>query len=316
MTPRRNDTSRWAPPKKVGVLAGGRSAERAVSLESGSAITAALVERGYEVQLLDIAADPCACIRGAEIDVALIALHGRWGEDGCVQGLLEAQGIPYTGSGVTASALAMDKVQSKRLFDAAGLATPPWSYPATVESCLDLGLPVILKPRAEGSSIGLGVVRDEAQLQRQLEAAAEPLLAETYVGGHELTVGVLGAGDEAVALGTLEIRPASGLYDYEAKYESDDTLYLTPAPFSEAVRARLMELALRAHRLLDCSGATRVDFRWDTPERGVTQPMLLEVNTLPGMTSHSLLPKMAELEGMNYGDLVEWILGDAGLKVR
>jgi D-alanine-D-alanine ligase len=316
MSLRRTNSSRWAPPKKVGVLAGGRSRERAISLDSGGAMAAALIARGYEVQVIDVAEDPCGSIRDAGIDVALIALHGRWGEDGCLQGLLEAQGIPYTGSGVTASALAMDKLQSKRLFDAAGLPTPPWSYPATKESCLDLGLPVVLKPRAEGSSVGLEVVRDEQQLDRVLEAAGEPLLAESYAAGHELTVGVLGAGDDAQAIGTLEIRPPSGLYDYQAKYESDETQYLVPAPFSEGVRSRLEELALEVHRLLDCAGATRVDFRWDAPERGVSQPMLLELNTLPGMTSHSLLPKMAELVGLDYGDLVEWILGDARLRVR
>lgn len=304
---------RWAS-KKVGVLQGGRSAERAISLESGAAMLQALLSRGYDAVAIDAAEDPCSALRSLGVDVAVVALHGRWGEDGCIQGLLETLGIPYAGSGVLASALAMDKVMSKRLFAAAGLPTAGWVHPASEETALDLGLPLVLKPAAEGSSVGLTVVRDEETLRSTLASATQPLMAEGYVAGHELTVGVLGTGDEARALGTLEIRPVGGLYDYEAKYERDDTEYLVPAPFSEPVRERLAELAVAAHRLLGCSGATRVDFRWGDPERRISEPMLLEINTLPGMTSHSLLPKIAAHAGLSYEDLVEWMLGDAGLK--
>ena len=304
----------WRAPKTVGVLAGGRSAEREISLESGATIASALKERGYKVTLLDVSDDLCESLRKTEIDVAVVALHGRWGEDGCVQGLLEVQGIPYTGSGVLASALAMDKIASKRLFDATNLPTPPWIFPATLNACLNLGFPLVLKPRAEGSSVGLAVVHDEASLRKHLLEARDPLLAESYIPGRELTVAVLGHGDDTQVLGTLEIRTAEGLYDYQAKYDRDDTEYLVPAPLSDAARDHLVKLARRAHALLACQGATRVDFRWPDPADAQTQPAILEINTSPGMTAHSLLPNIAKAAGWTYTDLVETLLADASLK--
>ncbi|MBK6846104.1 MAG: D-alanine--D-alanine ligase [Proteobacteria bacterium] len=310
---------------------GGRSLERAVSLESGAAVLAALRERGWDAVGIDLGDDPGRQLAEAGAGLVFLALHGRWGEDGCIQGLLESLRLPYTGSGVLGSALAMDKLVSKRLFEGAGLPTPRWAFPATLASVRTLGLPAVLKPRAEGSSVGVVVVRDEATLLAQLggppAASAAPdagagaalggaanaaLLAEVYVAGRELSVAVFGSGEGARVLGTVEIRAAAGHYDYEAKYAREDTEYLVPAPLPAPIDARVRELALQAHRLLECSGATRADLRWSGREDD--EPLLLEVNTLPGMTSHSLLPKIAAHAGWSYGELVEAIVADARLK--
>jgi D-alanine-D-alanine ligase len=226
--------------------------------------------------------------------------------------MLEALGLPYTGSGVLASALAMDKVQSKRLMDHAGLPTSPWIYPATPAGLRDLGLPVVIKPRREGSSVGLTVVRDDAAIEPAIEHAGGSgnALAERYVAGREIAVAVLGHDAQARCLGTVEIRPAEGLYDYEAKYKREDTQYLVPAPIPEALAHQLAEQTLHIHRLFGCGGATRTDFMWD----GQSAPAMLELNTIPGMTSHSLLPKIGAHAGMSYDDLVEAMLLDASLK--
>jgi D-alanine-D-alanine ligase len=298
--------------KRIGVLMGGLSAERKVSLETGAAVAAALRLRGYDIVDLDVDRLICQQLIQEGVEVAFIALHGRYGEDGCVQGLLEAMGLPYTGSGVLASALAMDKVHSKRLFEAFGLPTAAWSYPSTQDAVRSLGLPAVIKPVREGSSVGLSVVREEDELERALERAGGPeaALAERYVAGREIAVGVLGSGDEARCLGSVEIRPADGLYDYEAKYLRDDTEYLCPAPVPASVQEHLEASALAAHRAIGCSGATRTDFIWDEQ----ADPIVLEVNTIPGMTSHSLLPMVAGLQGMSFADLVEAMLQDASVR--
>jgi D-alanine-D-alanine ligase len=298
--------------KRIGVLMGGISAEREISLQTGSAVLDALAQQGYRIVAIDVDADICQRLAEAQIEVAFVALHGRFGEDGCIQGLLELLGIPYTGSGVLASALAMDKVLTKRLLFGAGLPTPPWDYPAALDSAAALGLPLVLKPRAEGSSVGITIARTEAELSELLDRVgpSNGLIAERYVGGRELTLAVLGQGEKSRALGTLEIRAAEGFYDYQAKYQRDDTQYLVPAPLPAELTARLEQVALATHRLLDCRGATRVDFRWDEQ----LEPMVLEINTLPGLTGHSLLPKIAAHGGIDYGELVERILEDASLK--
>lgn len=298
--------------KRIGVLLGGLSAEREVSLESGRAILDALLGRGYHALPVDVDEGICRRLMEAQIEVAFIALHGRWGEDGCIQGLLESLAIPYTGSGVLASALAMDKVTAKRLFDAAGIPTAPWAFPATVEALERLGLPCVVKPRGEGSSVGMTVVRAREEIAAALERAGAPrgALCERYVKGRELSVAVIGRGPGASALGSVEIRPADGIYDYQAKYTRDDTEYLVPAPVPAAIGARIAELAVQVHCLLECSGATRTDFLWD----GAGEPIVLELNTLPGMTGHSLLPKIAAHAGLSYAELVETIALDAGLK--
>jgi len=300
--------------KRIGVLLGGLSAEREVSLQTGAAVDAALRRRGYRTVQLDMDRRLCTRLLEAGVEVAFIALHGRYGEDGCVQGLLEVLGIPYTGSGVLASALAMDKVTCKRLFDAVGIPTAEWCHPADEEAIRRLGLPVVVKPRGEGSSVGLTVVREPAQIGPALEQAGGPsrALAERYIAGREIAVAVLGHGDDARGLGSVEIRAAEGLYDYEAKYTRDDTRYLVPAPVPEQIERRLTELALQVHRLLGCSGATRTDFIWDGAVE--SEPQALELNTIPGMTSHSLLPKIAGLQGMDYDDLVQAMIEGATLK--
>jgi D-alanine-D-alanine ligase len=300
--------------KRIGVLMGGLSAEREVSLETGAAVFAALQRRGYDSVDLDVDRQVCQRLNQEGVELAFIALHGRYGEDGCMQGMLEAMGLPYTGSGVLASALAMDKVHSKRLFETFGLPTAAWSYPSTPEAVRSLGLPAVIKPVREGSSVGLSVVREEGELERALEDAGGPdaALAERYVAGREIAVGVLGSGDEARCLGSVEIRPADGLYDYEAKYLRDDTEYLCPAPVPAPVQERLAALALAAHRAIGCSGATRVDFIWD----GHDDPFVLELNTIPGMTSHSLLPMVAKLQGLSFADLVEAMLQDASVRAN
>ncbi len=299
---------------RIGVLMGGLSAEREVSLETGQAVLAALGRRQYSAIALDVDRNISRRLEDEAIQVAFIALHGKYGEDGCIQGVLETLGIPYTASGVLASALAMDKVQTKRLLEAAKIPTAAWCFPATPEAILKLGLPVVIKPRNEGSSVGLTVAQGEQDLVKAVEKAggASYALAERYIKGKELTAAVLGSGQGARCLGTLEIRAAGGVYDYEAKYQRDDTQYLVPAPVPEKVEKRLKELALKVHRLLDCRGATRTDFIWD----GQGEPCVLELNTIPGMTGHSLLPKIAQFTGMSYDDLVEEMLLEAALEVK
>lgn len=295
---------------------GGRSAERAVSLQSGAAVVRALESRGWNVTAIDVGDTPDKQIREADITVAFVTLHGRYGEDGCIQGLLESISVPYSGSGILASALAMDKVTSKQLFDAAALPTPRWSCPVDISAVSEIGVPAVLKPRSEGSSVGVRIFHDAAQLreavQQLSEQQREALVLEQYIPGHELSVAVFGQGQGATVLGTVEIQAATGDYDYAAKYQRTDTQYVIPAPLPAPVAGRMSAFALRAHQVLRCSGATRIDFRWDgDPEH---DPQLLEVNTLPGMTDHSLLPKIAAVGGISYEDLVERILSDAGLK--
>ncbi len=292
--------------KRIGVLLGGQSAERAVSLETGEAVLNALKERGFSsVVAIDVDRDICARVREDAVELAFIALHGGQGEDGCLQGLLEILDIPYTGSGVLASAMAMDKVVSKRLFTVAGLPTPAWAYPAAASV---VEPPLVIKPRTEGSSVGVQMV-DDAETLAQLIAdnQGEGLIAEKYVPGRELSVAVFGHGSAARCLGTIEVRVAEGFYDYAAKYERDDTEYVVAPELPQQVAQRMCEHAVAAHRLLECGGATRIDFRWD----GESEPTLLEVNTLPGLTSHSLVPKIAAHVGISYGELVERIVEEA-----
>jgi D-alanine-D-alanine ligase len=296
--------------KRVGVLMGGPSAEREVSLNSGRMVHRALVERGYDAVALDWApgADVSALLVEAKVDVVWLALHGTWGEDGAVQGLLECHRIPYTGSGVLASALAMDKVATRRIFDQESIESPRWRRYHGPADVARIGYPLVVKPSAEGSSVGVSIVKSEAELGPALEAAARchgVVLLEEYVKGREINVGVLD--DEA--LGEVEIRPATEFYDYEAKYLRNDTQYLVPAPITDDERRTLHSLAARAHRALGCHGASRVDLLLLPSGRAVC----LEVNTLPGMTDHSLLPKIAGHRGISYAELVERILASATL---
>ena len=294
---------------RIGVVMGGLSSEREVSLESGAGVLAALRHRGHEVVGIDWEEGTSLPGELIENDVAVVwnALHGTFGEDGAVQGLLTCMHIPYTGSGILASALAMDKIASKRIFAAAGVPTPRGSIIPNVGDprpfFAELAPPLAVKPALEGSSVGVSIVFDRAELGPAIELARlhrGDTLVEEYIAGAELCVGIL----EDDVLGSCEIRPASGFYDYDAKYKRDDTQYLVPAPLAPALLERVEEAALAAHRALGCAGYSRVDLRLG--ESG--EPFVLEVNTLPGMTSHSLIPKIAAHRGMSYVELCERIL--------
>lgn len=294
---------------RVGVLLGGLSAEREVSLDSGGGVVAALQELGYDCVRVDWAPGTSLPVLLSELRVRVVwnALHGTYGEDGAVQGLCACMGIPCTGSGILASALAMDKVASKRIFESAGVRTPPWQVlgrdqdPEVALAHWDL--PLVVKPGDEGSSVGVTIVRERAQLAAAVALARSchgPTLIERYIPGAEICVGVLA---DAV-LGSLEIRPRVEFYDYAAKYQRDDTEYLIPPRVAPEIAAACEDAGLRAYQALGCSGYGRVDVRVD--ETGT--PHVLEVNTLPGMTSHSLLPKIAAHVGISYAALCERIL--------
>lgn len=290
---------------KVAVLFGGTSAEREVSLNSGSRVLAALQGQGIDAHAYDPAEQPLDALKG--YDRAFIALHGRHGEDGTIQGALEVMHIPYTGSGVLASALAMDKFRTKLMWQAAGLAVPEYvllnadSDFAAIEQ--QLGLPLFVKPAREGSSIGVTKVKTPGALRAAYEEAArhDPLvIAEKAVTGGEYTVGILG--DEVLPI--IKIEPATEWYDYEAKYNRDDTRYLCPCGLPEAQEMAIRKQALEAFRVLGGRGWGRVDFLMD--EAG--NHYFLEVNTAPGMTDHSLVPMGARVAGLEYPALVRRVL--------
>ena len=298
--------------KRVGVIMGGPSAEREVSLNTGRGVLHALRARGHDAVAIDWTGaqhDLWAALQGERVEVAFIALHGTFGEDGCVQGLLECCAIPYTGSGVLSSAVAMDKVFSRRVFDQEGIESPRWCVYRGAADVARMGLPLVVKPAREGSSVGISIVRTEAEIGPALELAQRlhgPVLLEEYVRGREIQVAVL----NGEALGEVEVRPATEFYDYEAKYLRNDTQYLVPAPITDAERHLVLELSRRAHLALGCEGATRTDLILTPSGRAVC----LEVNTLPGLTEKSLLPKIAAAQGMDYPTLCERILQSASLK--
>ena len=301
--------------KKVAVLLGGRSSEREISLKTGTACAEALRSKGHRVELVDVDLEVAARLRSLAIDVCFVALHGRWGEDGCIQGLLESMGIPYTGSGVASSALGMDKTISKRIFAALGLAVIDYrAFPreragSIRSSELPFGLPAVVKPAGEGSSVGVSIVRDPSALEAAcLEAARYKgdVVVERYVKGTEVNVAVL----DGKALGAVEVAPEREFYDYAAKYTAGTTKYHLPPRIPEAHVRATSEAAERAHRGLGCSGVTRVDFIVGPDGT----PFILEVNTLPGMTGTSLVPKIAASIGIPFADLCERILDGAGLK--
>jgi D-alanine-D-alanine ligase len=298
----------------VGVLMGGLSSEREVSLKTGANVHKALLEKHYEAVAIDWAegTDVPTLVRDAKVDVAWIALHGTWGEDGCVQGLLECLRIPYTGSSVLASALAMDKALSKRIFGDEGIPTPAWRplgpNDDAAAAAATFGYPVVVKPSREGSTVGITIVEKPGKLAEAVALARKchgETLLEKYIPGRELSVGVL----DGEVLGTVEIRPRVAYYDYEAKYLRGDTEYLVPAPLAPAHELAVKQSALDAYRALACAGHARVDLR-GSPDG---QVFVLEVNTLPGMTGTSLLPKIAAHAGLDYPTLVERILLSARL---
>ncbi len=287
---------------------GGASAERDVSLSSGKECAAALRAEGYEV--VEVDAGPDLALRLAEIrpDVAFNALHGRWGEDGCVQGLLEWLRIPYTHSGVLASALAMDKARAKEAYRAAGLpvAESRLAPASEVRARHVMAPPYVVKPNAEGSSVGIHIVRVASDPPPALdEDAPETLLVEAFVPGRELTVTVIG--DRA--LGVTDIL-TEGWYDYDAKYRAGGSVHVFPAEIPAEIEIHCLDYALAAHEALGCRGVSRTDFRWDET-RGLEGLILLETNTQPGMTPTSLVPEQAAALGMPFGALCAWMVEDA-----
>ncbi|MEF8701019.1 MAG: D-alanine--D-alanine ligase [Candidatus Accumulibacter sp. UW26] len=299
---------------RVAVLFGGRSAERAVSLNSGSRVLAALQSQGVDAHAFDPAERSLDDL--AVFDRAFIALHGRYGEDGTIQGVLELMGIPYTGSGVMASALGMDKWRSKLLWRAAGLPVPEYRLLDAASDLArvtaDLGLPLFVKPACEGSSIGISKVQRAGELGAAYAAAARHdslVIAERAILGGEYTVAILG--EEALPI--IKIEPASEFYDFEAKYQRDDTAYRCPCGLPEQREKELRELALEAFRILGGRGWGRVDFLMDEAGAGGGQAYLLEVNTSPGMTDHSLVPMAARAAGFGYEELVVRVLALATL---
>lgn len=292
---------------KVAVLYGGNSAEREVSLNSGNAVYTALIDSGINAVKIDTKDNLLSQLTQHEFDVAFIALHGVGGEDGTIQGLLEFYGLPYTGSGVKASAICMDKWRTKLIWLGLNLPTPNF---VKADSLLELekfaeevGYPLMVKPALEGSSIGISKVKGHVDLSSAYDAAVNtgsPVLAEQFITGKEYTVAVL----NGKALPAIQLKPANEFYDYDAKYIQDDTEYLVPCGLSDEKEQELKRLAEKAYEALDCTGWGRVDFMQDENERF----WLIEVNTVPGMTDHSLVPMAAKAAGINFQQLVIRIL--------
>ena len=302
---------------KVAVLMGGRSAEREVSLMSGHGVLAALRSKGVDAHAFDPVERDLGELRREGFARCFIALHGRFGEDGTVQGALELLGIPYTGPGVMASAVAMDKLMTKRIWLAEGLVTPAWrqvhSGAQTLAALEALGSPMIVKPVREGSTIGLTKVLTPEQCEAAYALAAQQdpmVMCEQFIAGDEVTCPVLGTGETARALPVIRIVAPDGNYDYQHKYFTDDTKYLVPCGLPEGEEAAIQALVLQAFRTLDCRGWARADVMIDAATR---KPWLLEINTSPGMTSHSLVPMSARAADLSYEALCLTLLASAAL---
>lgn len=294
--------------RRIGVLLGGMSGERPVSLKSGAAVAGALRRRGWDVVEIDVGRDLPAKLVANGVEVAWLALHGEYGEDGCVQGLLEVMGIPYTGSGVCASAVAMDKVATKRALRGVDgvVMAEDLVWHAGEPAPVGLGFPVMVKPPSSGSTIGMAIARDPAQLDAALAEALrhdDEILVERFVEGDEITVAVV----DGVALPVVRIVPESGFFDFEAKYTKGKTRYEVPAPIDAGSAAAAQRAAVASYRALGCRGLCRVDFI----VRADGVPVFLELNTLPGMTETSLSPMAAGCVGKSFEDLVEQILASA-----
>lgn len=300
--------------RSVAVLMGGWSSEREVSLVSGGAIVDALRKTEFEVRPIDVQRDVAKLVSQLEPapDIVLNALHGRYGEDGCIQGILEFLGLAYTHSGVMASALAMDKPMAKRLFETVGIPCPPHEIATRddLRSGTVMNKPFVIKPMNEGSSVGVTIVLqddDLPALDDDAWALGDAVMVEKYVPGRELTVAVMG--DKA--LGVTEIRPTKGFYDYTAKYTEGKADHVIPAPVNEVIYSTAMEYAVRAHHTLGCRGVSRADFRYDDTRGDPGELFLLEINTQPGMTPLSLVPEQAAHAGISFGDLVRWMVENA-----
>lgn len=315
-------TKELVTTKKIGILMGGISSERDISMRSGLAVYQALQELGYNSVPIDASKDVVNTLKKEKIKLVFLALHGGIGENGAIQGMLEVLGLPYTGSGIMASAIAMDKEASKKIFSYHGLPVPPFvvvqrppagkarhsakdSKTQTESPELKTGfdMPWVVKPAEEGSSVGISIVKDENSLAGALDKAFQlgrRAIIEKFIEGQEVHIGMLGSR----VLGGVEVKPSLEFYNYEAKYTSGLTEYIIPPGIDEAIYEKAKDTALKAHTALCCSGATRVDLKIDA--QGI--PYVLEVNTLPGMTGTSLLPKIAQSAGISFKDLIEEII--------
>ena len=302
--------------KKIGVLLGGLSAEREVSLKSGTAVHHALVTQGYTAVVIDVGRDLADVLKREGVEAAFIALHGRYGEDGCVQGLLELLQIPYTGSGVLASALAMHKLYSKQAFSASGLLTAPFRRyrrgEVVIVADLPFGLPLVVKPVQEGSSVGISIVKEEVQLAAALAEAFrhdDEILVEQYIKGQEVQVGIL----DDKPVGAIEIVPIKEFYDFETKYTDGLAEHFFPARLESSLYEKAQQVGLAAHRALGCKGYSRVDLLVTS----AGDCYVLEVNTLPGMTALSLMPEIAAKgAGLSFEALVSHIIESASLSIK
>ena len=304
---------------KIGVLMGGQSSEREVSLKTGEAVYRSLVRSGYDAVAIDVGPALFQTMQEQPVEIAFLALHGPGGEDGAIQGFLETLGVPYTGSGVRASAIGMHKVATKTQLAAEGIPVPKGTVVlrgtvSTLGRILSTGklkLPLVVKPASQGSTIGVTVVRKPSQWKEALRLAHQydaEAMVEAFIPGHEVTVSLLGGADGTVTgLPAVEIVAPDGFYDFSAKYEKGRTQYLCPAPLSAAITRQIAQLAIKTYQVLGCKGAARVDFRI-TPKG---KPFVLEINTAPGMTETSLLPMAAGKAGLSYDVLTERILDSA-----
>ena len=299
--------------EKVTVLMGGISAERDVSLDSGKACAKALAEIGFEVTSLDAKDDFIEKLIKNKPDKVFNALHGRFGEDGSIQGLLEHLKIPYTHSGILSSAIAMDKLTSKKIFKDAKISSPEYQVIKTLEDFQSskIGYPCVVKPNNEGSSVGVYIFNEPKKSDEEtiisLLKKYTFLILEKYIPGREIQVAVMGS----KALGGIEIVPTRSFYDYEAKYSANaKTKHIIPVKINEADHKKILDMALQAHNILGCRGVTRSDFRYNESDK-LNKIYILEVNTQPGMTSLSLVPEIANYYGISFNELVKWIINDA-----
>jgi D-alanine-D-alanine ligase len=293
--------------KKIGVLMGGKSSEREISLKSGKAILQSLIHSGYKAVGIDAEHNLAESLKKQKVQVVFIALHGRWGEDGTVQGLLEMMGIPYTGSGVLGSAIAIDKAIMKMLLDRIGLPTPAYEVCYAGDK-IRFPVPFVVKPASEGSTIGISIVRKTGEKDGAIKTALKydkKVLIEKYIQGEEITVGI--ANNEVLPV--IQVKPLKGFYDFEAKYTKGMTEYIIPAKIAKKVEKKAQDFAMTAYKAFGLSGCARIDMMVD----GDT-PLIIDINTSPGMTETSLVPKAWEYLGRSFDDLVDEIIKGASLK--
>jgi D-alanine-D-alanine ligase len=294
--------------QKIGVLMGGNSSEREISLKSGKAVLQGLKRCGYKATAIDVGPDLAVKLRRQRIDAAFIALHGRWGEDGTVQGLLEILGIPYTGSGVLGSAMAMDKVVMKMVFESMGIPTPAYTM-AEEGNKVHFPLPFVVKPANEGSTIGISIVKKQKEVGPAIKSARtydRKVMVERYIEGDEITVGIV----NGEVLPVVQVKPSSGFYDFEAKYTKGMTEYIVPAKITRPIAKKAAAIALEVYSVFELSGCARIDMLVDDD-----LPKVIDINTSPGMTETSLVPKAWGHLGRTFDELVETILMEASLKI-